>query len=127
MKMRGVGAVAAGVGTDFVLSLGTDVALHAAHFYPAWGRRMSDGQFVLATAYRLVFGVASGYVTARLAPNRPMRYAVILGVVGLALSLPGVAASVAHPEMGPLWYAVAIAASAIPCAWAGGKLHQATA
>ena len=34
---------------------------------------MSNALFVLATVYRTIYTVAGGYITARLAPNRPMR------------------------------------------------------
>jgi hypothetical protein len=40
-----------------VLSLGTDAALHAAGAYPALGKRMSDSLFVVATVYRMMFGI----------------------------------------------------------------------
>ena len=29
------------------------------------------------------------------------------------------------PELGPKWYALAVMAIALPCAWAGGKLREA--
>ena len=72
-----------------VLSLGTDLALHAAGIFPALGQRMSDALFMLATAYRTVYAVAGSYVTARLAPDRPMGHALVGGLIGLALSIAG--------------------------------------
>ena len=123
---RSVLAVLAGFAVIFVLSLGTDVALHAAGVYPPWGRTMADSLFGLATAYRIVYGVAGCYVTARLAPDRPMAHALALGVLGLVFSLAGpVYAQKQGPEFGPLWYSIAIVLISLPCAWLGGRIRRA--
>lgn len=120
---RSIGAVLAGFLGVVILSTGTDAALHASGVFPPWGQPMSDALFLLATGYRTVFGVAGGYIAARLAPDRPMRHALILGIVGLAASIAGAAATWnAGPEFGPRWYPLALVVIAIPSAWAGGKL-----
>jgi hypothetical protein len=105
-----------------VLSLGTDEILHVLQVYPPWNQRMSDPLFGLATAYRFVFSVAGGYIAARLAPRSPMRHALILGIVGLVLGVAGVMVAVAKPELGPLWYPIALAVTGLPCAWLGGTI-----
>ncbi len=79
---RSAGAVFGGLLAVFVLSLGTDEILHLLQLYPTWGQRMSDPLFALATAYRIVFNVAGGYIAARLAPSAPLRHAMALGIVG---------------------------------------------
>jgi hypothetical protein len=122
---RSFGAVFAGLVAVFVLSLGTDALLHVIGIFPPLGQAMTDQLFVLATAYRTVYGVVGGYVTARLAPDRPMRHALIGGVMGLVLGTIGAVATWNHvPSLGPHWYPLAIIASAIPCAWLGGKLRE---
>jgi hypothetical protein len=68
---RSIAALFAGLVAVVVLSLGTDIALHAVGIFPALGQRMSDALFVLATAYRTVYGVVGSYITARFAPNGP--------------------------------------------------------
>ena len=65
-----------------VLSLGTDLALRAAGVFPPLGQEMSDALFVLATVYRTLYGVVGSYVTARLAPDRPMGHALVGGLIG---------------------------------------------
>jgi len=50
-----------------------------------------DAALLLATAYRIVYGIAGSYVTARLAPDRPMQHALLGGFIGLALSIVGAA------------------------------------
>jgi hypothetical protein len=118
--LRSVGAVLAGLFAIFAVTTATDVVLHVTGVYPALGQRMSDALFVLATAYRIVFGIAGSYLTARLAPSRPMRHALALGGVGFALSVAG---GVMMGDQGPAWYALAVIAMALPCAWAGARLH----
>jgi len=122
---RSVVAVLAGFVAVAVLSLGTDEVLHALQIYPPWGQAMADSLFLLATAYRIVYGVVGGYVTARLAPDRPMKHAVALGIVGLVVSTLGVVATIGKgPAFGPLWYPIVIALTALPCAWLGGVLYR---
>ncbi len=120
---RSIGAVFAGLLAVVILSLGTDAVLHESGVFPPWGQPMTDALFLLATAYRIVYGVAGGYIAARLAPHRPMTHALVLGVVGLALSTAGAVATWnAGPAFGPKWYPLSLIATALPCAWAGGKL-----
>ena len=122
--LRSVGAVLAGFIAIFVLSTVTDVVLHVTGVFPPWGQPMSDGLFLLATAYRVVFSIAGCYIAARLAPDRPMWHALALGVVGIVVS--GVATVVTWnkgPAFGPHWYPIALVLVSIPCAWAGGRLR----
>src|SRR4051812_33920394 len=118
-------ALATGLVVGVVLSLGTDQILHVLKVYPPWGQTMSDRLFMLATAYRVVYSIVGSYIAARLAPDRPMWHAMVLGVVGLVVSLAGAAATWnAKPPLGPHWYAVVVALISIPCAWIGGVLAE---
>jgi len=121
--LRSVGAVVAGLLFVIIITTATDALLHGAGIFPPWGQPMSDSLFVLAFAYRIVYGIAGGYVTARIAPNKPVNHAVLLGVAGFVLSLAGAAATWNRgPEFGPKWYPLALIVIAIPTAWLGGKL-----
>jgi hypothetical protein len=100
--------------------------LHLAHVFPPWDQRASDALLLLATIYRTIYGVAGSFIGARLAPNRPMLHAMILGIFGLAASTAGaVVTSNKDPVFGPHWYPVALVVLAIPTAWAGGKIRLA--
>ena len=122
--LRSIAALFAGFVVVVVLSLGTDLVLHATSVFPAWGEPMSDALFLLATAYRTAYGVLGGYLTARLAPYAPMKHALAGGLVGLVLSTIGAVATWDKgPEFGPHWYPLALVATALPCAWAGGRLR----
>jgi hypothetical protein len=119
---RSIVAALAGFFAVVILSLGTDVVLHAAGIYPPWAQRMSDGLFVLATAYRVVYTIGGSYITARLAPDRPMLHAMVLGVIGLVMCLVGAVATW-NADLGPMWYSVALVVTALSCVWIGGKLR----
>lgn len=123
--LRSVGAVLAGIFAGAVLSLGTDVILHAVGVFPPWGQPIGDRPLVLATVYRAIYEVAGCYIIARLAPRRPMFHALVGGVVGFILSIAGAAATWnGGPAYGAHWYPVALIVLALPCAWAGGLIRE---
>jgi hypothetical protein len=122
--LRSIGAVLAGMFVGIVLALGTDEVLHAVGVFPPWGQPVGDKPLLLATAYRIIYGIASCYIIARLAPDRPMQHALAGGVVGLIVSIVGTVVTWnAGPAFGPHWYPLALVATALPTAWAGGKLR----
>jgi hypothetical protein len=120
---RSVVAVLAGLVLNVVLALGTDQIFHATGVYPGWGQRMADRLFLLALAYRLIYGGASGMVAAWLAPRAPVAHALVLGGVGCVAATAGAIAAAAS-DLGPGWYTWGLAASAIPTAWLGGLLDR---
>jgi hypothetical protein len=123
---QSIGAVLTGIAAGVVLSLGTDSALRAAGIFSPLGQQppISDSLFLLATAYRIVYGTVGSYIIARLAPDRPMLHALIGGVLGLAVSTIGAVATWNHqPPLGPHWYSLALAVTALPCAWLGGQFR----
>jgi hypothetical protein len=122
--IRSVVAIVAGFLITAVASTATDAIMHATGIFPSSPRAMTDPLFVIASAYRAIFTVAGGFVTARLAPDRPMRHAWILAGIGLAAGVAGVVFYfiAGSAQLGPAWYPVSIAAEAIPCVWSGGRL-----
>jgi hypothetical protein len=106
--------------TTFVLTTAIDVAFRALGTFPPFGVRMSDSLFAVALAYRIPFNVAGSYVTARVAPNRPMNHALALGITGIVLATAG---AIAMGKYGPAWYSLANIVIALPCAWFGGRLY----
>ncbi len=122
---RSAGAVLLGFVVVVVLSLGTDQLLHVLRVYPPWGQPMHQpGLNLLALAYRLVYTVLGMYLTAALAPHSPMGHALVAGAVGTLIGAAGAAATIPM-NLGPAWYPIAIAATALPCAWLGAALHRA--
>jgi hypothetical protein len=122
--VRSVGAVCAGALAGIVLSVGTDELLRAAGIFPGSGRSMRDSLYLLAAAYRTIYGVAGAYICARLAPSRPMLHALILGSLGLAASTVGAVVTwQSVPSFGPHWYPLTLIVLALPPAWLGAKLR----
>ena len=124
--LKSIGAVLAGIFAGIILTIGTDIALHAIGVFPPWGASMVgfDGPLLLATVYRTVYGVLASYIIARLAPDRPMQHALVGGGAGLAVSILGAVLTWNKgPASGPHWYPLALIVLAIPQAWAGGKLR----
>ena len=123
---RSIAAVLAGMFVGVLLTIGTDVVLHIVGVFPLWGQSMADfdGALLLATVYRTIYGIAGSYIAARLAPYRPMLHALILGAIGLAVSIIGTVVTWNRgPAFGPHWYPLALIVLALPQAWAGGKLR----
>ena len=120
---KSAGAVLAGIVVVFVLSLGTDQIFHALGIYPPWGEVMQGtGLYLLALGYRLVYQVVGSYLTARLAPRNPMRHVWIGAGIGFVLGAAGAVAAIVG-SLGPSWYPIVLAVSAVPCAWLGGLLY----
>ena len=123
MKKRSILAIVVGVLFIIIVTTLVDFAFHAAGVYPPIDQPISDGLAVLATIYRVIISIAGAWLTARLAPQNPMKHALILGVVGVALGLVGVVATW-NLELGPRWYPIALVVLAIPQCWVGGKIYE---
>jgi hypothetical protein len=123
MRGRSVWAIVAGVLFIIVVTTLVDIVLHAIHVYGPMSEPLSDRLAILATAYRIVISIAGAWLTARLAPARPMAHALILGFVGIVLGLIGLVATW-NKGMGPHWYPVALVVLALPQCWVGGWLYQ---
>jgi hypothetical protein len=125
--LKSIGAVLAGMLAGIILTIATDIVLHAMGVFPPWGQSMVgfDGPLLLATAYRTVYGVAGSYIAARLAPDRHMLHALVLGAIGLAVSILGAVVTWNKgPAFGPHWYPLALVVLAMPQSWAGGRLYE---
>ena len=121
--LHSIGAVVAGMLVGIVLSLATDAMMHAIGYFPPIGQSVSSGPLIPATIYRAIYGVIGAYVTARLAPNRAMFHAMVLGTLGLIVCIAGAVFTWNRgPEFGPHWYPVALIVLALPTAWLGGWL-----
>ena len=123
MTRKSIGAVAAGVFVIIAATTLVDILFHVAGVFPPMDQPINDRLALLATAYRIAISVGGAWLTARLAPNEPMKHALFLGYVGVVLGLVGVAATW-NMGLGPRWYPVALAVLAIPQCWLGGKIFE---
>lgn len=117
--LKSTGAILAGIIAVFALSHVTDLLLEKNRLMnlpfdsnPLWLK-------VFVTFYRNLYVVVSSYITASLAPHKPMKHALIFGGIGLVLGILGAIAMWHEP---PHWYPVALILLGMPCAWLGGKL-----
>ncbi len=120
--LKSIGAIVAGFITVVILSIGTDFIFESLHIFPP----QSAGQYgfwllLVAFIYRSVYAVAGGYVTALLAPANPMRHVIVLGVFGI---IGGVIGIFAGWNLSDHWYPIALAVTAFPLTWIGGKLRM---
>jgi hypothetical protein len=122
--MKSILAVLAGLVFTIVITTALDVLMYQVGFFKSGG--MTTTHWLVATAYRLGVAIIGCWLTARLAPQNPMKHALILGAIGTVVACVGVWFSATKgPEFGPMWYAIVLVVTALPCAWIGGKLNKA--
>jgi hypothetical protein len=120
--LRSIGAVLAGFLVIAIASTATDALMRALGIFPSGTTDpMSDGLFLLAAAYRAVYGIFGTYLAARLAPSKPFQHALVLGAIGVVLGTLG---AIAMWSFGGHWYAIANIAMPLPAALIGGKLAR---
>lgn len=106
-----------------LLSFGTDVALKSAipSLYEADGSTSSMPLLLLTIGYVGLYATAGCYLAARMAPSRPMRHALILGVLGLVFNIAG---TVAMWNTAPAWYHIVSLLLVMVWAWLGGRMRE---
>jgi hypothetical protein len=123
MNKQSIWAVIAGVLFTIIATTLVDLLLHAVNVFPPAEQPLDDALALLATSYRVVISIAGAWLTARLAPHKPMKHAMVLGVVGTILGVVGVVVTW-NLGLGPKWYAITLAVLAIPQCWMGGLLFE---
>lgn len=115
---RSIAAIVAGVLAILFAAKIVDVILYNLHVYQ--GATFDQRTALIAFSHRVVLTIAGGWLTARLAPGKPMRHALILGALNTALNLFGTADW--DQNYGPIWFPLSLAVMAIPACWLGGML-----
>lgn len=123
MNRKSILAVVAGLLAVIVITTLVDIVLHATGVFPPLKQPINDRLAALATAYRVVISIGGAWLTARLAPASPMKHALALGYVGVALALVGLVTTW-NLGLGPRWYPIALVVLAIPQCWVGGKIRE---
>lgn len=103
--LKSIGAIVAGFVVVFLLSVGADVILESTHVFPPITNpaEYTWQMLLFALIYRLAFTAVGGYVTALLSPNKPMKHALILAIIGFIFSLGG---SIAYLDKPNVWYPI---------------------
>ena len=123
MNRKSIWAVVAGVLVTLVVTTVVDILLHVTGVFPGMNQPLDDALALLATSYRIVIGIGAAWLTARLAPQKPMKHAMILGSVGVVLAIAGVVATW-NLGLGPRWYPISLAVLALPQSWVGGWIYE---
>jgi len=121
--VRSTGAVVLGFVFIALLSFGSDILLRVT--FPddvnVPIRIVSVRVLWLSLITAAVYATVGCYLTARLAPSRPMGHALLLGVIVLIFTQ--INATVLW-MLAPMWYKLASLVLVMPCAWAGGWLAE---
>ena len=119
---RSVLAIVAGFLFIGVCATGADLALKAGlpeSFGPG-GRVDSVPLLLFMQGYVALFAITGCWLAAHLAPNHPMRHALILGALGFVFNIVGISQMW---DTAPAWFHVMSLALVMPYAWFGGWLH----
>jgi hypothetical protein len=121
--VRSIVAVVVGFLVIGALAMGTDQLVKSAvpGVFSADGRVDSVPWLIAIQAYVFVYAVFGCWLAARLAPNKPMGHALVLGVLGLLVNLAG---SIALWDKMPAWYHIVALALVMPAAWVGGRIRE---
>lgn len=123
MNKKSIWAVVVGVLVTIVVTTVVDILLHVTGVFPGMNQPLDDALALLATSYRIGIGIGAAWLTARLAPRKPMKHAMILGSVGVVLAIAGVVATW-NLGLGPRWYPISLAVLALPQSWVGGWIYE---
>jgi hypothetical protein len=118
---RSILAIVAGFVVIGVLAAGTTALLGSAMpgVFDANGRSTSVGWELAMHAYVFTYATFGCWLAGRLAPDRPMRHALILGVLGLIFNIVG---SALQWQTAPAWSHALGVGLVMPAAWLGGWL-----
>lgn len=120
-NLKGVVAVLAGFVSVVALSSLTDTLLEKIGIFPKISVEIfSVWMLVLAFLYRSVYAVIGGYITAKLSPDKSMKYVKILGIIGTIAGFIGV---IAGWKFSSHWYPILLALTAFPLTQNGGRRY----
>ena len=121
--VRSIVAIAAGFFLIPLLNFATLAILArvAPETFPAGAPVTSTAGLILTCAYVAIYGIGGCYLTARLAPSRPMLHALIVGVLGLAISIP---VALQNWADAPAWFNVYNLLAVMPYAYIGGRIRE---
>lgn len=118
---KSIWAVVAGLLFTIIVTTLVDFLMHAIGVFGPWDQPLDDRLSAIALSYRVVITIAGGWLTAKMAPQNPMKHAVVLGAIGTLLGVVGIVATW-NLAMGPHWYPIAIAVLGLPECWLGATL-----
>lgn len=114
-------AVIVGLAAGILLSFAADILLFVLGvFDPSGIKNSSPFTVAIILSYRFIFNIISCYLAARLAPDRPMRHALVLGAIGFVIAIAG---AILMWNEAPPYYNIILVLVALPAAWIGGRWY----
>ena len=122
--LKSIGAVLAGLVFIVIAHTAVDKILEGLGIFPDPNQGLHiTWMLVLALVYRTVLSIVGCYITAVLAPSRPILHALFLGFIGLLVGTFAATAATSA-ALSPAWYPIALALVSLPCAWVGGLIAR---
>ena len=118
--LKSIWAILAGFLVTVILSIATDQILEKTGLMKIPFDYNSDGFIIIVILYRTIYGILGSFITASLAPSRPMRHVMIGACIALVLATIG---TIAMWDVPPHWYPITLIILVLPTAWVGGKLR----
>jgi hypothetical protein len=113
-------AVFVGLLVVFALSTITDVILEQTGLMKLPFAANPLSVMILVVLYRNIYVSIGAYITAAMAPAKPMKHVWVLAGIGFALGVLGAIVMWHEP---PHWYPVSLAILGVPFALLGGRLR----
>ncbi|MBA3680884.1 MAG: hypothetical protein H0W73_06915 [Bacteroidetes bacterium] len=119
---KSIGAILTGFILAAFLSIATDMILNLTNIVNMESFKDNSAIIILfVIIYRFIYNVMGCYLTSKLAPNKPMKHALIIGVIGTVFALLG---SIAMWDKAVAWYNISVILISLPSAWVGAKLFM---
>lgn len=118
---KSISAIIIGIVVGALLSVLTDFFMDTAGVIDADNFKQTPVAILcVIIAYRFLFNVIGSYITASIAPQKPMAHSIVLGLIGLGVSIAGF---FLMADEATLFYNLGITLISFPSAWVGGKLY----
>src|SRR5688572_8281144 len=122
--LKSIGVMLFAFVINALLSMLTDFLLESIGVLPNPEKGLFETWAILLVLfYRGVYTILTGFIIAKLAPNKIMLHAMILGIIGTIITVIA-ASSPSFAEKAPLWFGYTLAAITIPCLWLGVKIQE---
>lgn len=114
-------AVVVGLTAGTLLSVATDMLLVMLELFdPSDLNNVSHFVLIIILSYRFIFNTIGCFLTAKLAPTKPMQHALISGAIGFLISIAG---AILMWNQAPHYYNIILVLTALPAAWIGGRWY----
>lgn len=122
--LKSIGVILLAFMANALLSVLTDFLLEQIGVLPNPEKGLFETwTILLVLSYRAIYTVFTGFIITGFAQNKAMLHALILGIIGTAITL----LAVSNPEFvqkSKLWFGFTLAAITIPCLWLGVKIQE---